>query len=79
MIVNIFFAIENKLNCFISAKEMLSVIFALCYCVVVLSVFVDFYILINHLLKKDIGIMFCMGHSVIVDLTLHMELVPQKY
>ena len=78
MIVNIFLAIENKLNCFISEKGNVISYFALCYCVVVLSVFVDFYI-INHLLKKDIGIMFCMGRSVIVDLILHMELVPQKY
>ena len=56
MIVNIPLATGNKLNCFISAREMLS-IFAICSYVVVLFCFLlIFYMLINHLLenKKNI-------------------------
>ena len=54
MIVNIPVATGNKLNCFISAREMLSIILPRCSCVVVVVVvvFVYFYMLINHLLKK---------------------------
>ena len=53
MIVNIPIATGNKLNCFISASEMFSIILP---CVLMLLlfcyVFVDFYMLINHLLEK---------------------------
>ena len=55
MIVNIPLATGNKLNCFISAGEMLSIILP---CALVLLMFcfvffVDFYMLINHLLEKE--------------------------
>ena len=55
VIVNIPLATGNKLNCFISAGEMLSIILPcalmlLLFCFVLF--FVDFYVLINHILEK---------------------------
>ena len=52
MIVNIPLALQLKIsfNCFISAREMLSIILP---CALVLLFFVDIYMLINHLLKKN--------------------------
>ena len=50
---NILLATVNKLNCFISAREMLSII--LHSALVLLSFFVAFYMLINHLFPKKMG------------------------
>ena len=51
MIATIRLATGNKLNCFISARGMLAIVW---HCVLFFFVcfFVDFYMLINHLLKK---------------------------
>ena len=53
MIATIPLATRNKLNCFISARGMLAIVW---HCVLLLFFlcvfFVDFYMLINHLLKK---------------------------
>ena len=49
MIATIPLVTENKLNCFISARGILTIIR---HCAFVLSSFVDSYMLINHLLKK---------------------------
>ena len=52
MIATIPLATGNKLNCFISARGMLAIVW---YCVLLFCYvfFVDFYMLINHLLKKN--------------------------
>ena len=51
IIATIPLATGNKLNCFISARGMLAIVWhcVLLFCCVF---FVDFYMLINHLLKK---------------------------
>ena len=53
MIATIPLATGNKLNCFISARGMLTIVW---HCALVLLFcclfFVDFYMLCNHLLKK---------------------------
>ena len=54
MIATIPLATGNKLNCFISARGMLAIVW---HCVLFLCVFfVDFYMLTNHLLKKKLNI-----------------------
>ena len=56
MIATFALATGNKLDCFISARGMLTIVWLVCCCFVVvylLCVFVDFYMLINHLLKKN--------------------------
>ena len=57
MIATIPLATGNKLNCFISARGMLALVWhcVLLFCCSFFCVFfVDFYMLINHLLKKKI-------------------------
>ena len=52
MFATIPLATGNKLNCFISKRGMLTIVW---HCVLLLffvCVFVNFYMLINHLLKK---------------------------
>ena len=51
MIVNIPLATGNKLNCFISAREMFSNILPCALMLLFVFCFVDFYIL-NHFLEK---------------------------
>ena len=57
MIATIPLATGNKLNCFICARGMLTIVW---HCALVLlffvCFFVDFYMLINHLLKKKYSI-----------------------
>ena len=56
MIATIPLATGNKLNCFISASGMLAIVFGIvCCCFVVFYVcfLLIFYMLINHLLKKN--------------------------
>ena len=56
MIATILLATGNKLNCFISARGMLAIVW---YCVLLfcccffVCFFLIFYMLINHLLKKN--------------------------
>ena len=53
MIVNIPLETGNKLNCFISATEMLSIVLLCAFALLLLlGFFVDFYMLINHLFEK---------------------------
>ena len=54
MIATIPFATGNKLNCFISARGMLAIVWhcVLLFCCFFVCFFVDFYMLISHLLKK---------------------------
>ena len=60
MIATIPLATGNKLNCFISARGMLAIVWhcvlLFCCCSLLCVFFVDFYMLINHLLKKKIRI-----------------------
>ena len=60
MIVNIPLATGNKLNCFISAREMLSIILP---CALVLFI-VDFYMFIHHLLEKEILVYILVVHVI---------------
>ena len=55
MIATIPLATGNKLNCFISARGMLAIVWhcvLFCCCSFSCVFFVDFYMLINHLLKQ---------------------------
>ena len=52
MIVNIPLATGNKLNCFISVREMFSNILPCALMLLFVFCFVDFYML-NHLLEKN--------------------------
>ena len=56
MIATIPLVTGNKLDCFISARGMLTIVWhcvlLFCCCFIFCVFFVDFYMLINHLLKK---------------------------
>ena len=58
MITTIPLATGKKLNCFISARGMLAIVWhcvlLFCCCSFLCVFFVDFYMLINHLLKKNL-------------------------
>ena len=52
MIATIPLATGNNLNCFINARGMLTILWHCAFVLFFVVFFVDFYMLINHLLKK---------------------------
>ena len=52
MIATIPLATGNKLNCFISARGMLAIVWHCVFLFCCVFFFVDFYMLINHLSKQ---------------------------
>ena len=56
MIATIALTTENKLNCFISARGMLAIVWhcVLLFCCFFVCFLLIFYMLINHLLKKNV-------------------------
>ena len=70
MIVNIPLATGNKLNCFISAREMFSFILPCALVLFFVLFFIDLYMLINHFLEKQKSKVVYIFHVYIYLLTI---------